>query len=120
MPQRVRTQAVLDGCLSIDDAAGVVRRAHAVRLAFVDERGAERSVALRGFWAAVAQHELDHLDGVLFTDKLVSPRWSDAQLARLSLADLRALPGLHDLDPTPPSSACWDDDPATTRHSSPP
>jgi len=59
-----------EGCLSVAHGftRGVVRRALRVRVAYTDILGAPRKIKLHGLWAAVAQHEIDHLNGILFTD----------------------------------------------------
>jgi len=63
-----------EGCLSVPGYTGNVIRAEQVELRAYDEQGVEQRHALRGFEARVAQHELDHLDGLLFLDRLVSRR----------------------------------------------
>lgn len=67
-------QDVWEGCLSIPDVMGRVRRAGRVRLDALDREGQEFSVELAGFAAAVAQHELDHLDGILYLDRMEDMR----------------------------------------------
>ena len=62
-----------EGCLSIPDFTGSVRRAARVRLKAQDREGAAYEVALEGFEAIVAQHEVDHLDGKLFLDRVTNP-----------------------------------------------
>ena len=59
-----------EGCLSIPDFTGNVKRAAKVRVRAADEFGAVRELALEGFEAVIAQHEIDHLDGRLFLDKV--------------------------------------------------
>lgn len=63
-----------EGCMSVPDYTGNVIRAEEVELRAFDERGREYRHRLRGFEARAVQHELDHLDGVLFLDRLVSRR----------------------------------------------
>lgn len=58
-----------EGCLSIPGVTGYVERAARLVVAGLDERGRPRRVAADGLLARVLQHEIDHLDGVLFTDK---------------------------------------------------
>jgi peptide deformylase len=58
-----------EGCLSLQGVAAPVERAVAVRLEGVDETGAEVAFDLEGFPARTAQHELDHLDGMLILDR---------------------------------------------------
>lgn len=63
-----------EGCLSVPEFTGNVIRAESIRLSARDARGAAVEYELRGFEARVAQHELDHLEGLLFLDRLVSRR----------------------------------------------
>ena len=64
------TATVSEACLSVPDAIGRVTRSALVRVDFLDESARPRQAEFRGFWSCVVQHENDHLDGVLFTDKL--------------------------------------------------
>lgn len=63
-----------EGCLSVPDFTGNVIRPERVRLRSLDLDGEPWELDLDGFEARVAQHEMDHLDGVLFLDRLVSRR----------------------------------------------
>ena len=58
-----------EGCLSLQGVAIPVERAVSVRLEGLDERGEQVAYDLDGFPARTAQHELDHLDGVLILDR---------------------------------------------------
>ena len=58
-----------EGCLSIRGKAGTVRRPSKVKLLFQDRNGDKYSLVARDFFARAVCHELDHLDGVLYTDK---------------------------------------------------
>lgn len=59
-----------EGCLSIPDLHGRVPRAERVRLEAFDARGRAYAEDLEGFAARVCQHECDHLDGVIFLDRM--------------------------------------------------
>ena len=59
-----------EGCLSVPDLRGDVRRPTAVRVEAYDHTGQHFVRHLEGFEAVVAQHECDHLDGVLYVDKV--------------------------------------------------
>jgi methionyl-tRNA formyltransferase len=59
----------LESCLSIPELSGEVERAERVRVRGLDPNGREVWVEAEGFFARVLQHEIDHLDGVLFTDR---------------------------------------------------
>ncbi len=63
-----------EGCMSVPDFTGNVVRAERITLQALDERGERRSFQMEGFEARAAQHEIDHLDGLLFLDRLVSRR----------------------------------------------
>ena len=61
-----------EGCLSIPDIRGRVPRATEVRIKGFDREGRPISMTADGFPARVVQHETDHLDGVLFFDRMTS------------------------------------------------
>ncbi len=61
-----------EGCMSIPDYTGDVERATAITVRFTDESENAREVAAEGFEAVAIQHEMDHLDGVLFLDRIAS------------------------------------------------
>ncbi|MCT8159216.1 peptide deformylase [Pseudoruegeria sp. SHC-113] len=59
-----------EGCLSIPGVTALVRRPLAITLRYLDETGGQQEAALTGFAARCAQHELDHLDGLVTFDRL--------------------------------------------------
>ena len=59
-----------EGCLSVPDLTANVHRATRVHLAARDELGAAYELWLEDFEAIIAQHEIDHLDGLLFLDRV--------------------------------------------------
>ncbi|HTQ12033.1 MAG TPA: peptide deformylase [Fimbriimonadaceae bacterium] len=59
-----------EGCLSIPGLYGDVKRPAFVQIEAYDRRGRQFMFDLEGMPAKVAQHEIDHLDGILFTDKV--------------------------------------------------
>ncbi|MHB8628068.1 MAG: peptide deformylase [Aggregatilineales bacterium] len=61
-----------DACLSIPGLMGYTDRATAVRVKYLDEQGQKQNREFSGWDARVILHELDHLDGILFTDRLES------------------------------------------------
>jgi len=63
-----------EGCMSVPDYTGYVIRAEQIQLKAWDEHGQAREYAMQGFEARAVQHEIDHLDGLLFLDRLVSRR----------------------------------------------
>ncbi len=59
-----------EGCLSLEGWYGQVPRAREVELRYQDLRGRRRKLRASGFLARILQHEVDHLEGELFTDRL--------------------------------------------------
>jgi peptide deformylase len=59
-----------EGCLSIPGITTVIARATAIRLRWTDLDGATHEAGLTGFHAICAQHEIDHLDGIVTLDRL--------------------------------------------------
>ena len=62
-----------EGCLCLPNYVGEVRRAYAVIAKGKDRRGKDVRVKGRGLLARVLQHEVDHLDGILFMDRVEDP-----------------------------------------------
>jgi peptide deformylase len=63
-------QGFWEGCLSVPNLRGFVERPRKVRVDYLDMQGRERWIEAEGFLATVFQHELDHLQGVLFVDRV--------------------------------------------------
>ena len=61
-----------EGCLSIPDIRGRVPRSTDIRVRALDRHGGRQQMTAQGFAARVIQHETDHLDGVLFFDRMRS------------------------------------------------
>ncbi|MHA6687429.1 peptide deformylase [Mesorhizobium sp. A556] len=59
-----------EGCLSIPDYYAEVERPASVRVKYLDRRGASQEIEAEGLMATCLQHEIDHLDGVLFIDHI--------------------------------------------------
>lgn len=92
---RRRVQLYAESCLSLPNVVGIVQRPMHITVAYDDEKGDARSVELHGYWAQTVQHELDHLDGTLFTDRLAAPvTWSLDEFTSLSREDVRSIGGL--------------------------
>jgi len=60
-----------EGCLSVPGKWGFVRRFKSVKIKALDRNGKEVRMNLKGLPAIVLQHEIDHLNGILFIDKLI-------------------------------------------------
>lgn len=67
------TRRTWEGCLSVEGMRGLVIRPDHVRIQALDRDGSAKDYELHGFSAVVVQHENDHLDGVLYADR-VEPR----------------------------------------------
>jgi peptide deformylase len=65
-------QVVREGCMSIPDYTANVQRAQWVLVDATDGDGNRRIIESLGFEAVAIQHEMDHLDGILFLDRVVS------------------------------------------------
>jgi peptide deformylase len=61
-----------EGCLSIPDIRGSVPRAHEIKVEALDRKGQRVQFTARGLPSRVVQHETDHLDGVLFLERMRS------------------------------------------------
>jgi peptide deformylase len=65
-------QIVREGCMSIPDYTANVQRAQWVLVDALDQDGNRKIIESLGFEAVAIQHEMDHLDGILFLDRVVS------------------------------------------------
>lgn len=61
-----------EGCMSVPDYTGDVERATEITVQFSEPGGNRREIIASGFEAVAIQHEMDHLDGILFLDRIVS------------------------------------------------
>ena len=95
-----------EGCLSIDGFAAMVPRAIAVRVEGFNERGELLDIQARGWYARILQHEIDHLNGMLYIDRMLSrsfmsienltKHWADKSIGQLQTAlDLPSQCGTH-------------------------
>jgi peptide deformylase len=67
------TVEINEGCLSVPDLRGTVDRFAAVRVRYLDRSGNEHQEVRRGLTAGTFQHEVDHLNGILFLDRVRDP-----------------------------------------------
>jgi len=72
VPQSETKQEGWEGCLSIPDIRGMVPRYTDILVKALDRDGKAIELRLKNFAARIAQHETDHLDGVLFFDRMTS------------------------------------------------
>ena len=64
------TEVCEEGCLSIPEQRAEVERPASVKVKYLDYNGKEQELLAEGFLAVAVQHELDHLDGILYIDHL--------------------------------------------------
>jgi peptide deformylase len=70
--QESGSEVAREGCLSIPDLTANVKRATEIRVEALDTEGAATAIEAEGFEARCLQHEIDHLDGILFLDRVAS------------------------------------------------
>ena len=83
-----RSQDVTDGiegCLSIPGYLGEVERFEAIRVRAQNRHGKKIKLRLTGWTARIFQHEIDHLNGVLYIDKLTAPEhfWTEEEFRKM-------------------------------------
>jgi peptide deformylase len=72
-PLGEETAEINEGCLSVPDLRGTLERFVGVRVRYLDRHGEQHEEEHRGLSAGTFQHELDHLDGILFLDRVGDP-----------------------------------------------
>ena len=70
--ERSGSRMMREGCMSVPDYTGNVTRAEQIVVEFTNRSGQRRVIEASGFEAVAIQHELDHLDGLLFLDRVSS------------------------------------------------
>ena len=83
-----------EGCLSIPEYYAEVERPASVRARYLDREGKSHEILAEGLLATVLQHEIDHLDGVLFIDH-ISKLKRDRVIKKFAKAAKRAGDGRH-------------------------
>jgi peptide deformylase len=75
----------VEGCLSIPGYVGEVERHESIRVRAQDRHGKSVKLRLKGWTARIFQHEIDHLNGVLYIDRLTDPKnfWTDEEFRQL-------------------------------------
>lgn len=64
----------LEGCLSLLHIWGIVKRKDRVKVSYLDEKGNKKTKEFKGFVATIIQHEIDHLDGILFPKRVLEQK----------------------------------------------
>lgn len=60
-----------EGCLSVESCRGIVKRPQKIEIEYFDRMGKKHNLKAEDYFARVILHEMDHLDGILFIDKMV-------------------------------------------------
>ena len=76
-----------EGCLSIPGVLGDVERVQAVTLTGLNRQGKPLKIKAEGWLARIFQHEIDHLDGILFVDRAEKVWMSDEKTTQITAAD---------------------------------
>lgn len=86
------TMKGLEGCLSIPGYIGEVERAESIRVRGLDRHGRKFRLRFDDWDARIFQHEIDHLNGILYIDKLTSPEniWTEEEFEAMRQAREKA------------------------------
>ncbi len=71
-----------EGCLSVNGYVGLVKRSREVEVNGLDEHGASQTWRVRGWPARILQHEVDHIDGTLYIDRMLTRSFTTAEFAK--------------------------------------
>lgn len=93
------TATFFEGCLSVNGYAGLVERSREVEVTGLDEAGKPSTWRARGWPARILQHEVDHINGTVYVDRMLTRSFSTADEARARfkgkpIAEIRELLGL--------------------------
>ena len=69
-----RTKKYFEGCLSVPNMWGEVKRAISIKVSYQDSKGKTITLPLKGILAWIFQHEIDHLNGILFSDRVLEQK----------------------------------------------
>ena len=92
-----------EGCLSVEGFSAIVDRALNVRVECLNERGEEITIEAHGWYARILQHEIDHLNGTLYIDRMNTRTLTTAENMFRFWADKNIEQVLADLDSEPKS-----------------
>ncbi|HEX6649357.1 MAG TPA: peptide deformylase [Pyrinomonadaceae bacterium] len=68
-----------EGCLSVEGYAAIVRRSAAVRVECLNERAEPITITAQGWYARILQHEIDHLNGTLYIDRMQTRSFTNVE-----------------------------------------
>lgn len=69
-----KTKIYFEGCLSVPGMWGEVKRHTSIKVSFKDEKGQQITKSLTGILAWIFQHEIDHLNGILFSERVLQQK----------------------------------------------
>lgn len=69
-----RIKKFFEGCLSVPNMWGEVRRPTSIKVSYQDTKGKTKTIVLKGMLAWIFQHEVDHLNGILFSDRVLEQK----------------------------------------------
>lgn len=74
-----------EGCLSVPNTRGLVPRYRQIEVEYINKKGETVQMVLTDFVARIFQHELDHLDGIVFTDRIIDSKdlYTEAEYQQL-------------------------------------
>ena len=92
-----------EGCLSVEGFSAIVDRALNVRVECLNERGEDVTIEAHGWYARILQHEIDHLNGTLYIDRMKTRTFSTGENMYRFWADKDINQVLSELDSEPKS-----------------
>ncbi|MCK4588469.1 peptide deformylase [Candidatus Woesebacteria bacterium] len=72
--QKKGKKQIMEGCLSIPNYYSPLRRVEKIKIKYLTEDGKEKVETFEGFPAQIVDHEIDHLNGILFTDRVLEQK----------------------------------------------
>ncbi len=72
--KETKRKDILEGCLSLPHYYGPIKRADKIKIEYLDQTGKKQIEEFSGFEAQIIQHEIDHLNGILFVDKILEQK----------------------------------------------
>ena len=72
--KKTKDEKILEGCLSMPHYYGPVKRHDGIKIQFLNEEGSIQVKSFRGFPAQIVGHEIDHLEGILFIDHILTQK----------------------------------------------
>lgn len=72
--KKKKEKDLLEGCLSLPHYYGPLERATKIKIKYINESGNEVTEEFYGFTAQIVQHEIDHLNGIIFIDRIIEQK----------------------------------------------